>query len=173
MNMEIIQNAATEVLVNLALGVITLAGAYGVYYIRAGASKLKAQTAQITDTASRKLLEDAVADVASLATLSVNAMEQTTARALRDAVKSGTKDREELLALSTQVFDEVKAAIAPEAQEVISANLGSFDAYLTKCIEDAVLKVKQADPFLTLPESMIVDGIEVSPQKAATAANGE
>ena len=161
MNMEIIQNAATEVLVNLALGVITLAGA----------SKLKAQTAQITDTVSRKLLEDAVADVASLATLSVNAMEQTTARALRDAVKSGTKDREELLALSTQVFDEVKAAIAPEAQEVISANLGSFDTYLTKCIEDAVLKVKQADPFLTLPESMIVDGIETSAQKAAE--NGE
>lgn len=171
--MKIIQNAATEVLINFTLGIISLAGAYGIYYIRLGASKLKAQTAQIADMAGRKVLEDAVADVASLATLSVNAMEQTTARALRDAVKSGTKDRKELLALSGQVFDEVKAAIAPEAQEVISANLGSFDAYLAKCIEDAVLKVKQADPFLTLPESLTADGNGMPVQRDTDAGNGE
>ena len=67
----------------------------------------------------------------NLATVSVGAMEQTTAKALRDAVKNGTASREELLALGKQVFDEVKAAIAPEAQQVITDNLGSFDKYLT------------------------------------------
>ena len=157
--MEIIRSAFTELLTSLALSVITLAGSYGIYYIHVGVSKVKAQTAQIKDARSRKLFEDAITDVANLAALSVNAMEQTTARALRDAVKTGTKNRNDLLALGRQVFDEVKAAIAPETQKVITANLGSFDAYLTKCIEDAVLKVKQSDPFLTLPNGLVVDGM--------------
>ena len=91
---------------------IALAGAYAVYYIRLGAAKLKEQTAQIKDEAGRKVLEDALDDVVNLATVSVGAMEQTTAKALRDAVKSGKASREELLALGKQVFDEVKAALS-------------------------------------------------------------
>lgn len=162
MDMNIIQSAATEVLVNLALAVISLAGAYAVYYIRLGASKLKAQTAQIEDESARKVLDNALADVENLATKSVGAMEQTTAKALRDAVKSGAANREDLLALGKQVFNEVKAAIAPEAQKVITDNLGSFDDYLTKCIEDAVLKVKQSDPFITLPEGVPLEGDTVT-----------
>ena len=132
MSMEIIQSAATELLVNVALAVLALAGAYAVYYIRLGTSKLKAQTAQIEDASTRKVLDDALEDVANLATLSVGAMEQTTAKALREAVKGGKASREELVALGKQVFDEVKASIAPEAQRVITKNLGSFDEYLTK-----------------------------------------
>lgn len=169
MDMNIIQSAATEVLVNLALAVISLAGAYAVYYIRLGASKLKAQTAQIEDESARKVLDNALADVENLATKSVGAMEQTTAKALRDAVKSGAANREDLLALGKQVFNEVKAAIAPEAQKVITDNLGSFDDYLTKCIEDAVLKVKQSDPFITLPEGVLLGGDTVTEEAAPSS----
>lgn len=169
MDMNIIQSAATEVLVNLALAVISLAGAYAVYYIRLGASKLKAQTAQIEDESARKVLDNALADVENLATKSVGAMEQTTAKALRDAVKSGAANREDLLALGKQVFNEVKAAIAPEAQKVITDNLGSFDDYLTKCIEDAVLKVKQSDLFITLPEGVLLEGDTVTEEAAPSS----
>lgn len=169
MDMNIIRSAATEVLVNLALAVISLAGAYAVYYIRLGASKLKAQTAQIEDESARKVLDNALADVENLATKSVGAMEQTTAKALRDAVKSGAANREDLLALGKQVFNEVKAAIAPEAQKVITDNLGSFDDYLTKCIEDAVLKVKQSDPFITLPEGVLLEGDTVTEEAAPSS----
>lgn len=169
MDMNIIQSAATEVLVNLALAVISLAGAYAVYYIRLVASKLKAQTAQIEDESARKVLDNALADVENLATKSVGAMEQTTAKALRDAVKSGAANREDLLALGKQVFNEVKAAIAPEAQKVITDNLGSFDDYLTKCIEDAVLKVKQSDPFITLPEGVLLEGDTVTEEAAPSS----
>ncbi len=169
MDMNIIQSAATEVLVNLALAVISLAGAYAVYYIRLGASKLKAQTAQIEDESARKVLDNALADVENLATKSVGAMEQTTAKALRDAVKSGAANREDLLALGKQVFNEVKAAIVPEAQKVITDNLGSFDDYLTKCIEDAVLKVKQSDLFITLPEGVLLEGDTVTEEAAPSS----
>lgn len=156
MNMEIIQSVVSETLVNLMLAVITLAGTYAIYYIRLGASKLQAQTAQIADEKARQLLNNAVLDVANLVTLSVGAMEQTTAKALREAVKAGTKDRAELVALGRDVFNDVKKQIGPEAHRVITKNLGSFDSYLKKCIENEVLKVKQADPIL-LPESIVFD----------------
>ena len=156
MNMEIIQSVVSETLVNLMLAVITLAGTYAIYYIRLGASKLQAQTAQIADEKARQLLNNAVLDVTGLVTLSVGAMEQTTAKALREAVKAGTKDRAELVALGRDVFNDVKKQIGPEAQRVITKNLGSFDSYLKKCIENEVLKVKQADPIL-LPESIVFD----------------
>lgn len=145
MNMEVIQNAASGVLLNVSLAVITFLGAYAVYYIRLGAEKVKVQTAQITDEAGRKLLENALNDVAGLAELTVGAMEQTTAKALREAVKNGTAKKTELEALGKQVYTEVRAAIGPEAQNLITRNLGNFDAYLTKCIEDAVLRVKQKE----------------------------
>lgn len=159
MNMEIIQSAASEALVNVTLAVITLAAAVAVYYIKLAASKVKAQLGQLKDETGRKVLENALADIVSLTTLSVGAMEQTTAKALREAVKSGAASRDELVALSRQVFDEVKASITPEAQRVITENLGNFDSYLTKCIEDAVLKIKQNDPFITIPEELLADGV--------------
>ena len=160
MNTELITSAASHVLANIVLAVIALAGAYAVYYIRLAGAQVKAQTRRITDAAARERLENALDDVVNLATVSVNAMEQTTAKAIRDGVKAGLHNREELAILGKQVFCEVKAAIAPEAQRVITENLGSFDDYLTKCIEDAVLKVKRDDPYLTLPGELLDGGHE-------------
>lgn len=164
MDMEIIASAASTALVNIVLAVIGLAGAYAVYYIRLAAEKAKAQTKRIEDTAARELLENALDDVVNLATVSVNAMEQTAAQAVRDKVREGKADREELLELGRKVFREVKAAIAPEAQRVITENLGSFDDYLTKCIEDAVLKVKRGDPYLTISGELL-EGIQEATAK--------
>lgn len=158
MNMEVITSAADSVLTNIVLAVIALAGAYAVYYIRLAGAQVKAQTKQIEDKTARELLENALDDVVNLATVSVNAMEQTAAKAIRDGVKAGLHSREELVILGKKVFCEVKAAIAPEAQRVITENLGSFDDYLTKCIEDAVLRVKRDDPYLTLAGALL-DGV--------------
>lgn len=169
MNTEIITSAASSMLTNIVLAVIALAGAYAVYYIRLAGARVKAQTKQIKDKTARELLENALDDVMNLATVSVNAMEQTTAGALRDAIKSGKKDRAELLDLGKAVFNEIKAAIAPEAQRVITENLGSFDDYLTKCIEDAVLKVKRDDPYLTLSGEPL-EGVKEAQEAAPSAA---
>ena len=158
MDMQLITNAASVTLANIVLAVIALAGAYAVYYIRLAGANVKAQTKKIKDETARQLLENALDDVVNLATVSVNAMEQTTAKAIRDGIKAGANTREQLTILSTKVFCEVKSAISPEAQRVITENLGSFDDYLTKCIEDAVLKVKRDDPYLTISGELL-DGI--------------
>lgn len=167
--MEAITSAAGELLVNFALAILSLAGAYAVYYIHLGMAKLREQTAQLQSEAGRKALENALDDVERLAELAVNHTEQTAARELRELVKAGTGGREKLLELGRKVFSEVKEEVRPEAQRVITAHMGSFDRYLEQCIEDAVLKVKQSGPFLTLPEGMVVEGI---PESAAPEAAG-
>ncbi len=159
MDMEIITSAASTALANITLAAITLVAAVAVYYIRLAASNVKAQTSRIQDEAARKLLDNALGDVERLATKAVGAMEQTTAKALREAVKDGSKSREELLALGRSVFNDVKSSIGPEARKVITDNLGSFDKYLTKCIEDAVLKVKQADPCITVSDGVVMESV--------------
>lgn len=173
MDMELITSAASNALANIVLAVIALAGAYAVYYIRLAGVQVKAQTKQIEDETARSLLENALDDVVNLATVSVNAMEQTTAKAIRDGIKAGLNSKEELVILGKKVFCEVKAAIAPEAQRIISENVGSFDDYLTKCIEDAVLKVKRNDPCITLSGTLL-DGIdEATVKKGISGASTE
>lgn len=140
--MEAIQSTASQVLVNLALGVIGLLGAYAVYYIQKAVAKVNEQTKQIKDEAARKLLNDALEDVETLVTVTVGSIEQTTAAALRAAVKDGTTNRDELLALGKKAFSSVKSNISIETQETITKNLGSFNVYLTNLIETKVLQIK-------------------------------
>lgn len=155
MDIQVITSAAGTLLTNVVLAIISLVGGYAIYYINLAAAKVKEQTGQIEDDRARKLLDNALDDVVNLATVSVNAMEQTTARELRRAIKDGTADHEELCALGKLVFDEVKLAIAPAAQEVITKNLGSFDDYLSAVIEDAVLKVKMSDADYIITERVV------------------
>lgn len=174
MNMEIITTAASEAVLNITLAAIALAAAYAVYYIRLAATKVKKQTQQIEDESARALLDNAIEDVRNLAETAVGAMEQTTASALRDKVKAGKATREELLSLGDLVFKEVKASVGPEAQRVITKNLGSFDKYLRELIEDTVRKVKKDDPYLTLDaEKLIADGYTIPGVNDATVEAGQ
>ena len=139
-----IQTAAGQMLATLALGVISLVGAFGLYYIRKGAMWLDEKTKQIKDEKLRAQLDNALDDVENLAVVTVGALEQTTAKALREAVKDGSVNRDELVSLSGKAFAEIKAKIGPEAQQVITKNLGSFDEYLSNLIEVKVLELKAA-----------------------------
>ena len=159
MNMEIITSAASTALANIVLAVIALAGAYAVYYIRLAGAQVKAQTKKIEDESARALLEDALDDVERLATKAVGYTEQTVAKALREAVKAGTGDREKLLALGRDVFNEVKREIGTgDAGDHREAPGQLRPLFWSSAIENAVLKIKQADPYITLPGAL-VDGV--------------
>lgn len=156
--MEAIQSTAVETLTSLALLVISLLGALGSYFITKAAAKVREQTAQISDEKQRKLLENALADVETLATVTVGAIEQTTASALREAVRNGEASREELLILGKQAFNDIKAKVGLNAQQVITKNLGSFDDYLHNLIETKVLELKAATG-LVFGEAITLDAV--------------
>ena len=144
MDGTIIATTASSILTNVTLAAISLLAAYALHYINVGAAKLRAQTAKIDDERERKLLDDALGDVEKLAYKTVAATEQTTARQLREAVKDGKVDRAELAKLGRRACMDITAAISPDAQMLITDKLGSFDDYVSKCVEEAVLKLKPA-----------------------------
>jgi hypothetical protein len=140
--MEAIQSMANQSLVNLFVALLGLLAAYATYGISKITTKAKAQTQQIKDDAQRKLLDDAIDDVEELTTKTVGAIEQTTAKELREAVKAGSAKKEDLIALSKKAAEEIAEQIKPEAQQLIEENFGSFEDYLMKCIENKVLFLK-------------------------------
>ena len=99
--MDIIQSTASEVLINLALGVITLLGAYGVYFIQKAAAKVQTQTARIKDESSRKLLNNSLADVKNLASVTVGSVRKRLTRSRQQSRRKHRRSSPTTSAAST------------------------------------------------------------------------
>jgi hypothetical protein len=138
------QNIVETLFLAVATAAIGALGTLATNYISKAIAQKKAQTAALQNEQERKALDNALDDVDNLATVTVQAIEQTTAKELRQAVKDGTANKEELVSLAKDAFATISAAIAPAAQAVITKNLGSFGDYLSNLIEAKVLALKSA-----------------------------
>lgn len=140
--MDTLQEIFSQLAVDAILAGLALLAAIAINAVHKLANKAKLETAKIENEQQRNLLNAALDDVETLTTKTVTEIEQTTAKALREAVKQGTKDRAELLALSKMAFDEISDALQPEYKNMIEKNFGSFSKYLTKAIETKVFELK-------------------------------
>jgi len=125
--MHTIQAIFSDAVVTLAAALIGLLAAYALKGIKKATDKIELQTKKLKNEDARQTLNNALWDVERIATITVAAIEQTTAKALRAAVKDGRADRDDLVALSKQALDEITAAIKPEAQKIITENIGKFE----------------------------------------------
>src|SRR5690554_723288 len=117
--METAHQLFNQIVIDVAMAMIALLAAYGVNAIKKLTKKVKLETELIKNEEQRKLLTDALNDLENLTTKTVAQIEQTTAKALREAVKNGIKDRAELEALSKKAFDEIAGALKPESKALI------------------------------------------------------
>lgn len=140
-----VQELINSTITTVACGLIGLFAAYATYGVRKLTAQIKVQTQKLESEEQRNLLYDALDDVNELTGKVVASIEQTTAKGLRQLVADGKADREELLSLSKVAAEEVKAAIKPEVQKIIAENFGSFERYLTACIETKVLELKSTE----------------------------
>jgi vacuolar-type H+-ATPase subunit H len=115
--MQAIQSTVNEAVVTLTISLIGLLAAYATYGIHKATQKVKTQTAQLKDENARRLLNNALEDVEELTVITVSAIEQTTAKQLREAVKDGKADRNELINLSKQAALEIMSAVKPETRK--------------------------------------------------------
>lgn len=134
----------TQAILDIVLAALSLLLAYAAAAVRKYTEKVKVEAQQLKDDGQRNLLLDALNDVEELTTKTVTQIEQTTANALRQAVKDGKADKSELEALSKQAFNEISEALRPEAKTLIEKNFGNFSTYLTKTIESKVFELKNA-----------------------------
>jgi vacuolar-type H+-ATPase subunit H len=130
-------------LTTIIIAAIGLLGAYALSLIKQATAKIKAETNKINDETQRKLVQDALDRVSNLAERTVQKIEQTSASAIREAVKDGKIDREELLALGKTAFDEVYGQLSIDTVELLNTEIVDVQAYIQAVIESEVLKLKQ------------------------------
>lgn len=139
-----ITNAATEVLINLSLGVLTLLGALAGLYIQKGIQKLQAETAKVKDEATRNLFYDALDRLDDVAGKTVNKIEQTTKKQLMKAVEEGTMNKEALRNLAYDAYDEIVKTLEPDYLQVVMETMGDSRTYIMNLIEEKLEEIKRS-----------------------------
>jgi fructose-bisphosphate aldolase class 1 len=137
------QELTQDFLFNLALAGLTLLSSYALYYIRKATAKLTAETAKIANDDQRALVLTAVGRLDDVATKTVKTIEQTTAKELRRAVKSGQANKEQLIELSKQAYHEIVRTLEPEYLLALQDSMGNLEQYIRATIEAKVLELKQ------------------------------
>lgn len=87
--------------------------------------------------------DTAIKVVDAVTTATVSTIEQTTAKDLREAVKDGKADRQELINLSYKAYNSILEQIKPEIIQTLKENVTDYQSYLENRIEQAVLEVKK------------------------------
>ncbi|EKS54280.1 hypothetical protein D186_23676 [Citrobacter freundii ATCC 8090 = MTCC 1658 = NBRC 12681] len=132
-----------DIMYSLSTAVITLLATYALYYIRKGIAKVQSEAELIRSDQQRQMVMTAIKRLDDVATKTVRAIEQTTAKELREAVKSGKASPEELKQLARHAFNEIYAQLGPEYLGVLTATLGDIDQYIRNTIEAKVLEMKE------------------------------
>lgn len=125
-----------EVLSNIFLALLTLTGAYFLYFINIFISYLK-------EKIKSNRLNEAFNQIEKLAEVTVKSIEQTTAKELRQAVKDGKVSKEELKNLSTKAFAQIVQKLQPEYLRFLEENTVNIESYISDVIEKKVLELKK------------------------------
>jgi len=132
-----------DIISGIGLSILGLMAAYATVYINRAAIKVRAETAQIKDQQQRDLIWMATSRLEEVAKITVSKIEQTVAGKLRQAVKDGKVNREELVALGKKAYDEVLKTVEPQVVKVLKDNLGDLKTYLESTIEAEVKRLKK------------------------------
>lgn len=133
----------TSVMDTVITGAISVMAAYIVYYVKQAVKKIKSEIAINADYRKKELFNVAADRVSNLAELTVAAIEQTTAGALRQAVKSGKADKQLLLDLGRDAVLQIKEQLTDEYKAVISEQCNDLDDYISNVVEAKVYELKQ------------------------------
>lgn len=130
--MEIAMNNLFETLIMGGFAVLTALASYG---INEAVKYIKSKSTNEIVNSTLDRLHNSV-------NVAVEAMEITVAKDLREAVKDGKIDRNELLQLSGVVKEEVLKGLSDDVLNDIATGVGDVDSYLDQLITVAVEEIK-------------------------------
>lgn len=140
--MEGLQSIITEALTTIAVGLVGLLACYATFGLRKLTDRIKVQIDTLKSEDERKLFHDALGSLEMFTSTAVTAIEQTAAGTLREMVKDGKADWNELKQLSILAAEEIKSNLTPEVRRILEQNIGNFEEYLKNCIEAKVREIK-------------------------------
>lgn len=137
------EQAVNLLMDTIVTGVLSVAAAYAAYYINQAAKKVKAEIDLKANENQKEIFNAAVDRVNKLAEITVAAIEQTTAGTLRQAVKEGKVDRQQLLDLGRDAVLQIKELLSEEYKNTIIEQCGDLDTYISNAVEAKVYELKQ------------------------------
>lgn len=140
--MDQIQKITVEILANVIIALVTFIAAYATVYLQKAIKKLKLETEKIKSDERRELLKSALERLEDVTKMTVNKIEQTTAKSIRDAVKDGKLDKEELQLLAYDAYGEIVEVLDPEYKKVLEDSLGDSETYILNLIEEKLEEIK-------------------------------
>lgn len=140
--MDQIQGAIVQMLVTVILGLITLVGAYATAYLKKASDKIKLEIMTMEDVNQVMHIRNALDRLETVAEKTVNKIEQTTAKHIREAIVDGKIDRKELESLAYKAYEEIISTMEPEYVRIIQETLGDAKTYILNTIEEKVERLK-------------------------------
>lgn len=137
-----IQGQLMGVLYTLLIGLLNIGVGYVLYLGKIYVGKLQAQTQKIQNEDQRALVESTLAKVENLVKVTVIATEETTGKALKQAFADNKIDKSEILALASQVRDEVYGQLSEDTKTTLSQEIGDVQVYIEKLIENSLKEIK-------------------------------
>lgn len=132
---DILTGAAQEVLLSVALTLLSLGSAYAIHYV----NKAKKNLQERTDA---ELVDRSIARAATFAESTVLAIEGRTAKALRQAVKGGTRSRRELLALGNDAVEDILKHMGDEGKKSLELSVGDASEFVRDLVDAEVERLK-------------------------------
>jgi hypothetical protein len=137
------QGVIQTFLVDVLTALLALATSYASYYIYKLSARLKADTQKIKEEQQLALADTAIDRINDLALKTVERFEQTIAGELRQAVKDGKADRNELLAIGRKAYQEVWDQLSDDMKAAASAEISDVKKYIEDTVEAMVRRIKE------------------------------
>ena len=135
---EIVMDAVVTVASTCIIAILVC----GAKWMGAKISTQKQKAFEAKNTALASAFGAAESILNTITNTVVGKIEQVSARDLRNLVKSGQADREELVALARKAYEEIVTTVQPEVLRELNGVVADSEAYILSKIEDAVRKVK-------------------------------
>lgn len=133
---ELVVEAVQDILLTVVLAVLSLGGAYALYYINLGRQRLQ-------ELSRLEVVDAMIARASTLAETVVMSLEGTVARELREMVKNGTVSREELVAIGDQAVQTVLERLGEDGRAALEESLGDVRAFVRDLVEAKVEEIKR------------------------------
>jgi len=144
--MNEVMNVLQEVLLNVLLALISLAGTYAIIYINKCKKKVMAETERINDQALEDLIKNSINQLDKLIKTTVYSIEQEIASEIRKKIESGdtSVSREDLVALKDKAYKIIKSTVNPNVVEYATEVITDVDQYILDKISEEVKILKDS-----------------------------
>ena len=140
---ELVMEVMSAVVIALATGAFCFIAKEGVKYINQVIMQTEEKMKMYKRDEAAHLFEIARKTINSIIYDSVEVMEHLRAKDLRAKVKAGLADRNELKALSSEVFKAVSEGVSPNLESAFKTYIKDLDGYIKMQIESSLLDIKR------------------------------